>query len=93
MAIVLALFALIVVVKWWQRARFLRTLRMARITAHELKELIDGGTPPLVLDVRTASAKQRHKTHIPGAIVTSADDVPSQIIGISQEAEIILYCT
>ncbi|MGZ7040065.1 MAG: VTT domain-containing protein [Thermoanaerobaculia bacterium] len=92
-AIVLALFALVIVFKWWQRARFLRHLRMARITVHELKDLIDHGTNPVVLDVRTDSAKQRHKNHIPGAIVTAADDVPSRIIGVSPDSEIVLYCT
>jgi membrane protein DedA with SNARE-associated domain len=92
-AVVLVLFALIIIVKWWQRARFLRQLRMARISVGDLKDLIDNGTNPVVLDVRTASAKQRHKNHIPGAIVTAAADVPARIVGVSPDSEIVLYCT
>ena len=91
--IVLGLLAIVIVVKWYQRARFLRQLRMARITVHELKKMIDTGQAPVVLDVRTGSAKQREPTHIPGAIVASADEVPSRIAGISPHAEIVLYCT
>ena len=91
--IVLGLLAIVVLVKWYQRARFLRTLRMARISVEELKEMIDAGSPPIVLDVRTGSAKKLHPTHIPGAIVAGADEVPSRIAGISPDAEIVLYCT
>ncbi len=93
LAIVIALFALIIVVKWWQRARFLRDLRMARITVHELKELMDGGAKPVVLDVRTSAAKKREMTNIPGAIVAEAADVPARIMDLSRDSEIVLYCT
>ena len=91
--IVLILLAIVVLVKWYQRARFLRDLRMARITVHELKTMIDAGKQPVVLDVRTASSRKRDRSHIPGAIVATADEVPSRIAGISPDAEIVLYCT
>jgi len=91
--IVLVLLAIIILVKWSQRARILRDLRMARISVEELKELIDTGKRPIVLDVRTGAQRQRQQTHIPGAIVATADEVPSRIAGISPDAEIVLYCT
>ena len=91
--IVAGLLAIVILVKWYQRARFLRTLRMARMTVDELKAMIDAGRAPVVLDVRTGAAKSREPTHIPGAIVTSADEVPSRIAGISPDSEIVLYCT
>src|SRR4051812_21624072 len=91
--IVLVLLAIVVIVKWSQRVHFLRDLRMARITVEDLKDMIDSGRQPIVLDVRTGSAIQRQRTRIPGAIVASAEEVPSRIAGISPDAEIVLYCT
>jgi hypothetical protein len=91
--IVLLLLAAVVAVKWWQRARFLRGLRMARITVHELKELIDRGDQPVVLDVRTQAGRKRQPTTIPGAIVADADEVPSRVSSVPTDSEIVLYCT
>jgi membrane protein DedA with SNARE-associated domain len=93
LVIVAILLAIVIVVKWYQRAGFLRGLRMARITVEELKELIDGGRRPIVLDVRTGASRKRAQSHIPGAIVATPDEVPSRIAGISPDAEIVLYCT
>jgi len=91
--VVLILLAIIILVKWSQRAHFLRDLRMARISVEELKELIDAGKRPIVLDVRTGAALRRQQSHIPGAIVATPDEVPTRIAGISPDAEIVLYCT
>jgi len=93
LVVLLALLAAVIAVKWLQRARFLQHLRMARITVGELKEMIDGGREPIVLDVRTGSAINLDKRRIPGAIVASAEEVPSRIAGISPDVEIVLYCT
>ena len=41
--------------KWWQRRRFYKFLRMARISVDDLHTLMDEGTSPIVLDVRTAT--------------------------------------
>lgn len=90
---VLIFLAIIILVKWSQRARFLKDLRMARISVEELKELIDAGKRPIVLDVRTGAALRRQQSHIPGAIVATPDEVPTRIAGISPDAEIVLYCT
>ena len=91
--IVGVLLAIVIVVKWAQRRQFLRDLRMARITVGELKKLIDSGKRPIVLDVRTGASRKREKSHIPGAIVATADEVPSRIAGIAPDSEIVLYCT
>src|SRR5881392_2126497 len=51
--------AIVIVMKWMQRVQFLKQLRLARIAPDELKDLIDQGASPVVLDVRTASARKR----------------------------------
>lgn len=91
--IVSSLLALFIVVKWAQRREFYKQLRMARITVHELKNLIDIGNAPDVLDVRTASSRSHNPQRIPNAIVTSADAIDRDIAALSPDREIVLYCT
>ena len=85
--------ALFVIVKWAQRRRFYSQLRVARITVDELKEKIDSGKSPVVIDVRTAGVRKRDPRRIPDAIVTSAEEIDRHVVGLSPENEIILYCT
>ncbi|MCU1347171.1 MAG: sulfurtransferase [Acidobacteria bacterium] len=88
-----SVLALIVAFKWWQRRRFYRELRMARVTVEELKKMFDDGQSPVVLDVRTASARKRHGTRIPGAIVAMDGGMPAAVEDLPPHREIILYCT
>ncbi len=80
-------------IKWWQRFRFLRRLRLARVTPEEVKEMLDSGAAPLIIDVRTASAQRRDPRHLPFAIVVPTGDLPERLAGIPRDREIILYCT
>jgi membrane protein DedA with SNARE-associated domain len=90
---VLSMLTLIVLFKWWQRRRFYKELRMARVTADELKRMFDDGEEPVVLDVRSDSQRKHHGTRIPGAIVARDGNVPSAIESLPPHREIILYCT
>src|SRR5436190_18340840 len=72
--VILALaVALFIMAKWAQRVSFYRRLRMARIHVHELKAMLDRGEKPLVLDVRSASGRERDPRRIPTAIVARED--------------------
>jgi membrane protein DedA with SNARE-associated domain len=51
--VLLVAFALFLAHKWWQRQRFYRQLRMARISPTELVQLTQGRQPTVILDVRT----------------------------------------
>ena len=88
-----AALALWVLVRWTQRARFMKQLRFARITPEDLKALLDQGEEPVVLDVRTNSVRQRDPRRIPSAIVTTGDDILERLQDIEPSREIILYCT
>jgi hypothetical protein len=63
---------LIVLMKWWQRLRFYKKLRVARVTVDDLKSMLDRGESPIVLDVRTRGARLRDLRRIPSAIVASS---------------------
>jgi membrane protein DedA with SNARE-associated domain len=82
-----------IAVKWWQRRRFYRALRMARISVDELRELMDEGKSPVVLDVRGGSALARDPRRIPGATVLETAQLDEKLTGLPRDREIILYCT
>ena len=84
---------LYVAVKWGQRRRFYRFLRMARIRAADLRLLMDEGKAPLVVDVRSNNARQRDPRRIPGAIVVDILELDEKISGLPTDREIVLYCT
>lgn len=77
--------------KWWQRKLFLKTLRMARISPDELYRLLENGSRPTIIDVRSPTAQQGGR--IPGAFAV-AHDFSS---GLPQQTdpeldEVIVYC-
>jgi len=83
--VVVFALALVVIIKWAQRRGFYKQLRMARVSIEELKEMIDRGDAPLVIDARSASARSRDPRRIPNAI-TLDDTMPAA-------REIVVYCT
>jgi membrane protein DedA with SNARE-associated domain/rhodanese-related sulfurtransferase len=79
--------------KWWQRLRFYRALRMARISVAELYELIRSGAKPIVVDVRSPTARSLEPRWIPGAIHVPVDAVGPHIGNLPRDKEIVVYCT
>lgn len=91
---IVSIVALVVFVKWWQRLRFYKQLRVARVTVNDLKSMIDRGESPIVLDVRTPGSRKRNLHRIPTAIVASApEEVAAQLEHVPPSSPIILYCT
>jgi len=88
---IVAAFALFVILKWWQRLRFYRQLRMARISVGELRDLIDRGELPVIVDVRSPLA-QGQDGHIPGAIRVDAQTFGDTPHELSASGEVIVYC-
>jgi membrane protein DedA with SNARE-associated domain/rhodanese-related sulfurtransferase len=85
--VVLGLIIAFVAWKWWRRQRFLRALRMARISPAELDALIASGSSPLILDVRE---KGQHDSTgwIPGAMLVRTPDEAQA----PPHGEVIVYC-
>jgi membrane protein DedA with SNARE-associated domain/rhodanese-related sulfurtransferase len=79
--------------KWWERTRFYKTLRMARISVAELQQLMKDGSQPVIIDVRSPSARDLEPRWIPGAVHISLPDVDARLKELPQERDIILYCT
>jgi membrane protein DedA with SNARE-associated domain len=82
-----------VVVKWVQRRRFLRKLRIARIGPHELKAALDGTTPPLVIDLRAALDVAAAPYVVPGALLIAAEELERRHREIPRDRDVVVYCS
>jgi membrane protein DedA with SNARE-associated domain/rhodanese-related sulfurtransferase len=89
----LVLLACYIAYKWWERRRFYKMLRMARISVAELNTLIQNGAHPLIIDVRSATARELEPHWIPGAVAISLSDVDAHLKDLPRDRDIILYCT
>lgn len=87
------LLALYIVAKWWQRHRLLKTLRMARITVHELNDAIEEGRTPVVVDVRSDASRAMDGRIIPGALLADVNSVERIAAEVPIDAELVIYCT
>ncbi|MCM3875806.1 MAG: rhodanese-like domain-containing protein, partial [Thermoanaerobaculia bacterium] len=88
-----AALLLYIAVKWDQRRRFYKFLRMARIRAADLRRLMDEGKAPVIVDVRSNNARQRDPRRIPGALVVDILELDEKISHLPTDREIVLYCT
>ncbi len=78
--------------KWWQRQRFYRQLRMARITVNDLYNLMEARAEPIVLDVRSLSARKLDPHWIPTAIHIPIDQITHHVKDLARDRDIIVYC-
>jgi rhodanese-related sulfurtransferase len=66
---------------------------MARITVDELEEMRRGNAGPVVLDARSSGARRVDARRIPGAIAVDPAAPDQGLAGISQDNEVVVYCT
>ena len=78
--------------KWWERRRFYAMLRMARISVDDLYQLMDVAGAPVVLDVRSHSARELDPRWIPNALHVPPDELGRHVEALSRDREIIVYC-
>ena len=81
-----------VALKWRQRQRLHKMLRIARITAGELNKLFETGKKPVVVDVRSSLARDQDLRFIPGALAMDIAEVEGKLDQLPVEREIIFYC-
>lgn len=75
-----------------QRSRFLRSLRTARISVHELNDMMSRGDDPVVLDVRTAAHRKLDGRQIPGAHPVDLDALETTLERVPRDGEVVVYC-
>ena len=87
-AIVGAVLAGFILMKYWQRHRIYRVLRVARISPYELKREIDAGDRPIIVDLRDSS--ERQDGVIPGSIPLTEFRNASPSV---PQSGIVMYCS
>ena len=79
--------------KFIKRQRFLRELRIARITVQELKEKLDAGEDVVIVDLRHSMDFEADPETIPGAVRIDAQELQEHNGLLPRDREIVLYCT
>lgn len=92
-AAMIALFAAYIGYKLLRRALLIRRLRMARVTADELRGMMESGAKPLVIDLRHPFDIASFPYVIPGAVLLSPNDIENGSHEIAEGQEVIVYCS
>jgi membrane protein DedA with SNARE-associated domain len=79
--------------KYFQRQRFLRTLRVSRITPEELKKRIEDGEEVMIVDLRHEMDFEADPETIPGALFLPSEEFDKRHQEIPIDRELILFCT
>jgi hypothetical protein len=91
--LLVGLLALYILWHIWQRQRFLRKLRIARITPEELLRKIEAGEALMIVDLRSRLDVETEKRKLPGALRMAPDELEERNEEIPRDRDIILYCT
>jgi membrane protein DedA with SNARE-associated domain len=93
LVLLLAVLAAYIGYKFVARQRFLRELRISRITADELKQKIDAGEELVIVDLRHSVDFEADPETIPGAFRMDSKELEEKNDRLPRDREIILYCT
>jgi membrane protein DedA with SNARE-associated domain/rhodanese-related sulfurtransferase len=93
LALVSAGLFLYVAWKYFNRWRFLRKLRIARISPEELHRRIDAGEDIIVIDLRHTLEFEAEPETIPGAVHMDTAELEEALNVIPRDRDIILFCS
>ena len=79
--------------KYVQRRRYLRKLRVARISPDELMRQLAAGEDPVIIDLRHELELGTEEVRLPGAINMIPEEVARRHVEIPRDRDIVLYCT
>jgi membrane protein DedA with SNARE-associated domain len=79
--------------KYVQRQRILHRLRVARITAEELRQKLESGEEVMIVDLRQQLDLQAAPSRIPGALRMAMEELEKRHQEIPRDRDIVLYCS
>ncbi len=91
--VIAVLLAGYIAMKWWERRRFYKMLRVARISAAELRRLMDRGKHPVVVDLRPPLVRDQDPRFIPGALAMDVAEVDQRLEQLPADREVVFYCS
>ncbi len=86
-------FASYILYKYLARKKFLRNLRISRISVDELKAKLDAGENLSIVDLRHSLDFEADPETIPGAVHLDSTELTEKSELLPRDREIILYCT
>ena len=86
------LLVLFVLFKYVERRRFQQGLQVERISMDELKQLIESGHDPVIIDARSVTA-QKLDEPIPGAVIYNACEPDRLMATLDKDRHIVVYCS
>jgi membrane protein DedA with SNARE-associated domain len=91
--VIAGVITLYVAVKLVERYLLIRFLRMMRISVDELREVLANGPRPLILDVRSASARRLDPRHIAGSIPVDMAFPEAHLGAVLPDRDVVVYCS
>jgi membrane protein DedA with SNARE-associated domain len=79
--------------KYYQRRRFIRDLRVARVTPEQLQAMLESGSDVVIVDLRRSLEIQFDQVKLPGAIWIDLGELEAREHEIPRDKEVILYCS
>jgi membrane protein DedA with SNARE-associated domain/rhodanese-related sulfurtransferase len=78
--------------KYYRRQKFIRQLRIDRITPEELKRKLDAGEEVVIVDLRGSLDFEAEPAMIPGAVHLDSADLEEVSDELAKASEVVLYC-
>ena len=92
-AVLAGTLAAYVLWKFIQRRRFLRRLRIARITPKELMDKLTAGETISIVDLRQPMDIEAFPQMIPGALRIAMEEIEERHGEIPRDRDVVLYCS
>jgi membrane protein DedA with SNARE-associated domain/rhodanese-related sulfurtransferase len=87
------LFAAYLATKYVRRARFVKQLRVARISPEELKDKLETGVEVVIVDLRVPLDFAAAPLTLPGAIRVAPEEMADRHTEIPRDCDVVLYCS
>jgi hypothetical protein len=82
-----------VVGKFFERRRFLRSLRIARVSPDDLQRRLAAGATPVIVDLRSALDVSLTPYTLPGAIRLAVEDLEQGRLALPLDRDVVVYCS
>lgn len=80
-------------IKLTERYMLIRFLRTVRISVEELRQMLDEGAAPVILDVRSAAARKFDPRRIPGALAVDMIAPELHLAAVPPDRDVVVYCS
>lgn len=91
--LLLLLVVAVVAYRFWSRQHFLNSVKKAKITPQYLKQLLDEGQSPFIVDLRHPLDYLPDPRVVPTSIRMAPEDLARRVDELPHDRDIVLYCT